>query len=170
MYNGYGLSYPGGKVANPWRLSVTLSSAEIKERVELYFYSPSESPLRVLRWVLPLPLHLSKPWVAIQKQTENKFTEYLYIYLLRKNWATVRKQTENTLTEYLYLYLLPKNWATLRKQTGNKFTEYLYSYLYLYQNTELPCGNNQEINSQNIFIFTFTFTEKLSYHAKITRK
>ena len=32
---------PGGKAAGAWRLPPTQSSAEVKERVELYIYSPS---------------------------------------------------------------------------------------------------------------------------------
>ena len=34
-------------------------SAEVKERAELYLYSPSGSSWPVLRWSLPLPLPLS---------------------------------------------------------------------------------------------------------------
>jgi hypothetical protein len=34
-------SFPGGKAAEGWRWSTTTPSAEVKERVELYLYSPS---------------------------------------------------------------------------------------------------------------------------------
>ena len=34
-------SFPGGKAAGVWRWPPTTSSAEVKERVELYLYSPS---------------------------------------------------------------------------------------------------------------------------------
>jgi len=59
MYNWYRLSYPGSKAAKQWSLSATISRAEVKERVELHF-SRSGPPLRVLKWILPLPLPFTK--------------------------------------------------------------------------------------------------------------
>jgi hypothetical protein len=38
IYNGYQV-FPWGKAAGVWRWSPTLSSAEVKKRVELYLYS-----------------------------------------------------------------------------------------------------------------------------------
>jgi len=34
-------TFPGGKAAGAWRWTPTPSSAEVKEGVELYLYSPS---------------------------------------------------------------------------------------------------------------------------------
>jgi hypothetical protein len=48
--------FAGDKAAEAWRWPPTQSSAEIKERVELYLYSPSEPSWPVLGRTLPLPL------------------------------------------------------------------------------------------------------------------
>ena len=47
LYNWY-LVFPGGKADGVWRLSPTPSSAEVKERVELYIYGPSGPSCPVL--------------------------------------------------------------------------------------------------------------------------
>jgi len=51
-----GLSW--GKVAGAWRWPSTPSSAKVKERVELYLYSPSGPSWPVWGWLLALPLPL----------------------------------------------------------------------------------------------------------------
>jgi hypothetical protein len=53
LYNGY-RDLTEGKAAGAWRWTPTPSSAEVKERVELYLYSPSETSWPVLGWNLPL--------------------------------------------------------------------------------------------------------------------
>ena len=40
LYNGFRVSFTGGKPAGALRWLPTPPSAEVKERVELYFYSP----------------------------------------------------------------------------------------------------------------------------------
>jgi hypothetical protein len=55
LYNGYRFSFPGGK--QPGRWPPTPSSAEVKERVQLYLCSPSGPSWPVLG--LTLPLHFT---------------------------------------------------------------------------------------------------------------
>jgi hypothetical protein len=61
-------SFPGGKEAGVWRSSPTPSSAKVKERAELYFYSPQG--LRGLFWgEFYLYLYLKKNSVMALRPT-----------------------------------------------------------------------------------------------------
>jgi hypothetical protein len=73
FYNGYRV-FLGGKVAGAWRWPPTTSSAEVKERVKLYIYSPSGPSWPVLGWPLPLPL----PYDFIMQINSNLHCIYLY--------------------------------------------------------------------------------------------
>ena len=55
LYNGYRV-FPEGKAAGAWRWPSTPSSAEVKERTELYLHSPSGTSWPVIGWPLLLPL------------------------------------------------------------------------------------------------------------------
>ena len=50
--------FPGSKAARAWRWTPTPFSAEVKERLELYLYSPSGPSWPVLGWILPLTFTL----------------------------------------------------------------------------------------------------------------
>ena len=52
LYNGYQV-FPRGKVAGAWRWPPSSTSAEVKEGVELYLYSPSGPLWPVVGWTLP---------------------------------------------------------------------------------------------------------------------
>ena len=58
LYNGYRVFHRGDKAVGAWRWPPTPSSAEVKERVQLYLYSTSGTSWRVIGWTLPLPITL----------------------------------------------------------------------------------------------------------------
>jgi hypothetical protein len=52
LYTGY-WAFPGGKAAGSWRWPPTPYRADVKERVELYLYSPSRPSRPLIGWTLP---------------------------------------------------------------------------------------------------------------------
>jgi len=69
-YNGYRVFLPGVKRLGRGVDHPPPSSAEVKERIELYLYSPAGPSWPVLEWTLPLPLPSPK-YIYI----------YIYIYI-----------------------------------------------------------------------------------------
>ena len=56
LYNGYQVSFQGVKRPERALNYAFLSNAEVKERVEMYLYSPSEPSWLVIGWILPFLL------------------------------------------------------------------------------------------------------------------
>jgi len=81
LYSGYQV-FPGGKAVGSWRWPPTLSSAEVKERVELYLYSPSGSSWPVIGWALPLFVinEQERDWHRVWHFTNRGTVETLRLY------------------------------------------------------------------------------------------
>ena len=90
LYNGYRV-FPGGRADGAWRWPSTSSSAEVKERVELFIYPPSRSSWPLLGWNLPLPLTFT--WVAWH------FADYAY-----------RRGSPYSIPHYFMWHLLWSKW------------------------------------------------------------
>jgi hypothetical protein len=90
--------FAGDKVAGAWRWPTTPSSAEAKERVELYFYSPSGPSWPVLGWTLPLPLLLMNLQGRIAKwRNELSGAEYftlisMHVWHFSSKWCISKFQ------------------------------------------------------------------------------
>ena len=70
LHSGYRV-IPGGEVAWVWPWTPTPSCVEIKERVEIYLYSPSGPSWPVLGWYLYIVDNNTQYFVAQQKYKGN---------------------------------------------------------------------------------------------------
>ena len=71
-----GVKRPGRGVDHP-----PLYTAEVKERVELYLYSPSGSSWPVVGWTLPLP-YLRPIYLTVHNTTYYKLQKHTYMQIL----------------------------------------------------------------------------------------
>ena len=87
LYNGHRVSLPGVKRPGRGVNHPPPSSAEVKERVELYLYSPTgpwwHLPRRNLPFTFFLPIPRGLPSIHIVRITES----LLYIILLPRGWS-----------------------------------------------------------------------------------
>ena len=85
-------SLSGGKAAVAWRWPPTPSSAEVKERVQIYLYSPSGPSWPVLGWILPLlcvPNANCSTGASFKPKVKDNFYSILLVILLcTTNWGT----------------------------------------------------------------------------------
>jgi hypothetical protein len=90
LYNGHRV-IPGGKATGAWRLSLTPSSFEVEERIQLYLYSP---PL-CLHGTSYNELYLLFIYFCFQRQSYHLKVRYVHIYAAVAQWlrycATNRK-------------------------------------------------------------------------------
>ena len=89
MYTG---SYLGVKRPGSGLDHQALSSAEVKERVQLYLYPSSRPSWPVLRWTTPLPLLLIQIWIILSKWNLSPilmncvFGQHVFMQIFASSW------------------------------------------------------------------------------------
>jgi hypothetical protein len=79
-------SFPGVKTAGAWRWPPTPSSAEVKERAELYLCSPFEPSWPVLGWTSPLPYNIYFSIMTTAWIITCNFNRNLYLTVICARW------------------------------------------------------------------------------------
>ena len=85
-------SYWGVKLPGPGFDHQTLSSAEVKERVELHFYPSTRTSRPVMWWTVPLTLLLIQIWVILSKWNvssvlmEGVFVQHIFMQIFASSW------------------------------------------------------------------------------------
>ena len=111
LHNGYRI-FPVDKSAGAWRSPPTPSSAEVKERVELYLYCPSGPSWSVLGWPLPLRvpsylLHVSTTHMTIFREVYYKrYIPYFSIDNARFIYIKRSKLVKNKHALYTAVYII----------------------------------------------------------------
>jgi hypothetical protein len=113
LYNGYRVSFPGVKRSRRGGDHPPPSSAEVKERVELYLYSPSGPSWPVLGWVLPfLPYAL------------NTVFRQLYLLYKKDKHILVRIHVRTRVCVFVCASSAPHNFRTKARQELHTITPF----------------------------------------------